>query len=119
MGWGSNCVRYGASCRYFARTVLDAHVIPINEADRTGLPRFDLIGIFNSLDHTTFPMDVIRRCLGLAEHVLIVTHHATLAGKQHWFAFSDDFAAWLGKSLEGITAESLHDEVGGGRRDKN
>lgn len=110
-GWGSNCVRYGASCQYFAHTVLGADVIPMDEAHRNGFPRFDLIGIFNILDHTTFPMDVIRKSLELTDHVLIVTHHATHAGKQHLFALSDDFAAWLNKSLEGISTEDLHNEV--------
>lgn len=119
-GWGSNCVRYGASCRYFAHRVLGADVIPMDEAQRNGFPHFDLIGIFNSLDHTTFPLDVIRSSLKLADHVLIVTHRATHAGKQHLYAFSDDFPEWLNKSLGGTLAEDMNIEVDvEGHRDYN
>jgi len=73
-GWGSNCVRYGASCQYFAHTVLGADVIPLEEAHRTGAPKCNLIGLFNVLDHTAVPLDVLRRCLGLTDHILIASH---------------------------------------------
>lgn len=111
MGWGSNCVRFGASCRYFAHTVLGADVIPIGETHQNGFPKLDLVGIFNSLDHTTAPLEVIRRSLELAKHVLIVTHHASHAGKQHLFAFGDNFSTWLNRVLEGISVEDLRREV--------
>lgn len=117
-GWGSNCVRYGATCQYFAHTLLDASVIPVEEARRGQTPRFDLVGVFNSLDHTTFPLDVLRTLLDMTGHVLLVTHRAGLAGKQHLYAFDDDFAAWLGQSFEGVSVEDLRDEVEtGARRD--
>lgn len=112
MGWGSNCVRFGASCRYFAQTILGAKVIPLEEAHRKELPRFDLIGIFNILDHTTFPMDIVRKSLELADHVLVVTHRAALAGKQHLYAFSDEFVSWLNQVFDGASANDLSDLVG-------
>lgn len=110
-GWGSNCVRYGASCRYFANMTLGASVIPLNEIQPNGFPRFDLIGIFNSLDHTTYPLDVIRKSLEHSERVLVVTHKASQAGKQHLYAFGDDFTNWLNKTLKGITAEDLQNDL--------
>ncbi len=119
-GWGNNCVRYGAGCRYFAHTVLGADVIPIDDVHRNGFLNFDLVGIFNILDHTTFPLEVIRKSLELSDKVLVVTHNAIHAGKQHLFAFGDDFAGWLDKSLEEISVEDLYSEVDAvGVRDYN
>lgn len=109
-GWGSNCVRYGASCRFFAREMLDADVIPMDQAHRTEGVAFDLIGVFNSLDHTTYPADVLRKLLDMANHVLVVGHDARYAGKQHLYAFGDDFAAWLGGAFA-ASVEDLRDEV--------
>jgi hypothetical protein len=107
IGWGSNCVRFGGSCRYFASTVLGASVLPMHEARSVAAARFDLIGVFNSLDHTAAPLEVIRELLQLSKHVLLVTHYAKHAGKQHWFAFSDDFSSWLREALPGVAVEDL------------
>lgn len=119
IGWGSNCVRFGGTCRYFANKVLGAAVLPLHEVHANGSYRFDLIGIFNSLDHTAFPMDVVRQSLQMTDHVLLVTHHARHAGKQHWFAFSEEFMAWLGMSLPGIRAEHLQSGHDPGEQDGN
>ena len=119
VGWGSNCVRFGGSCRYFAQTVLGAEILPFDEAERRGPRRFDLVGIFNSLDHATFPLEVIERALRLAPHTLLVTHHASRAGKQHWFALGDDLAVWLSARLPGVRAIDLRAEVEGERHDCN
>lgn len=110
-GWGSNCVRYGASCQYFAHTMLNVDVVPLDEAHRNGAMTFDLIGIFSSLDHTTFPLEVLRKSLDLADHVLVATHDASHAGKQHLYAFTDQFTAWLAGEFESISVESLREEV--------
>lgn len=119
VGWGSNCVRYGASCRYFAHTVLGAHVLPMEDVYARGGLTFDLIGIFNTLDHTSFPLDVVRKSLQLARHVLLVTHHARHAGKQHSYAFGDDFARWLETSLDDVSAVDLYREIEPATHDNN
>lgn len=106
-GWGSNCVRYGGTCQYFSHAVLGADVIPLAEAMGNTSFRFDLIGIFNNLDHTAAPLDVIRKCLNLAPHVLVVTHRASHAGRQHLYAFNDDFPAWLSQALPDVRAGDL------------
>lgn len=111
-GWGSNCVRYGASCRYFASQVLDAEVIPLAEARAEPAFRFDVVGIFNNLDHTRAPVDVLRRCLELANHVLIVTHNASHAGRQHQYAFGAEFPAWLQSAVGGVDVFDLRHEPG-------
>jgi hypothetical protein len=111
-GWGSNCVRYGSSCRYFANKVLAADVLPLPETPTAYLNNFSLIGIFNFLDHTKSPLDVIQKCLNLSPHLLLVTHRASYAGRQHSYAFGDEFASWLKNYLSNVlvTDLSIEDE---------
>src|SRR5687768_17268139 len=61
---------------------------------------------------TIYPLEVVEQSVALAEHVLLVTHRASKSGKQHWYAFGDDFAAWLEKSIAGVRAIDLRAEVG-------
>lgn len=113
--WGNNCVRYGFSCKYFAHRMLGAEVLPLNEMiDSPGPekdPAFDLLGIFNILDHTGSPSEVLNKGLRLARHIVIATHHATLAGKQHLYAFDESFPAWLASQLKNATVEDLSDSM--------
>lgn len=109
--WGNNCVRYGGSCSYYASKVLSASPLPFREqlrgcADKHG-DRIDLLGMFNILDHTDDPLRVIREGLALARHVVITTHHASIAGKQHLFAFHDSFPEWLQESLADTQVQNL------------
>lgn len=122
--WGNNCVRYGASCRYYAGEVLNADVLPFEEAAQEvacgDRERFDLLGIFNSLDHTSDPVKVIRKGLTMARHIVVATHHASYAGKQHQYAFDERFPQWLSTVLENAVVEDLTDAViGHGKRSVN
>jgi|CXWL01.1.fsa_nt_gi hypothetical protein len=122
--WGNNCVRYGGSCRYYAGQVLNADVLPFEEAAkevaRGDRERFDLLGMFNSLDHTSDPVGVIRNGLTMARHIVVATHHASYAGKQHQYAFDERFPQWLSAMLENAVVEDITDVViGSGKRSVN
>ena len=87
--WGSNCNAYGQSCKYFAQKCLEVQILPIEygfEHKRT----FDLIGIHNSLDHSTDPIGLLTKCLRMSPMVLITGHRNKASAKQHLFAFSDE-----------------------------
>jgi hypothetical protein len=117
--WGGDCTRYGHSCRYFGAKTLGATVLPFS-AD--GLPEgsLDLLGVFNFLDHTGDPLAVLRRGLALARRVAVVTHHASMAGKQHLYAFGEDFPLWLRRVLPEAEVEDLTAALNApGRRDNN
>lgn len=109
--WGNNCVRYGGSCSYYSSRILGADVLPFDEKLRLltdgAEAEFDLIGIFNMLDHTNAPTEVLRDSLRLARNVVIVNHHASTAGKQHLFAFHDSFPQWLASTLDGAKVEDI------------
>lgn len=114
--WGNNCVRYGGSCNYYSSRILGAEVLPFDEKlsiHTDGQPaEYDLIGIFNIIDHTNAPLEVLRSSLRLARHVVVVNHHASTAGKQHLFAFHHSFPNWLASTLKGVTVEDLSPFVG-------
>jgi hypothetical protein len=95
--WGANCVRYGNTCTYFASTVLNADTIFLKE--KVDHAKFDLLGIFNILDHTNDPMKVITNGLRLANNIIIATHQSDTAGKQHLFAFHKSFPDYLSRAL--------------------
>ena len=113
--WGNNCVRYGFSCKYFAHRMLDAEVLPLNELvddpDTNNVSALDLLGIFNILDHTNSPAVVLNKGLRLARHIVVATHHAALAGKQHLFAFDESFPAWLASQLKNATVEDISEQM--------
>lgn len=122
--WGNNCVRYGGSCRYYSAQVLGADVLPfiemVDEVVQEKHTPVDLLGIFNSLDHTKNPLQVIQHGLKLARHIVIATHHASHAGKQHQYAFGEKFPEWLATVLGGVTVEDItHEVIGNGYRDNN
>jgi hypothetical protein len=107
-------VRYGATCRYFAHTVLNADVFPLDEVCLSDSAKFDLVGVFHSLDHVTFPLEVVRKLTAVANHVLLVTHRAEKAGKQHLYALGDEFPAWLTAMIPTLSIEELSGEVDDG-----
>lgn len=113
--WGNNCVRYGASCSFYASKMLRADVQPIHErlsqVEANPESMLDLVGVFNILDHTENPLRVIFNALKLAPHVIVVTHHAAVAGKQHLFAFHDSFPSWLEAKLVGANVIDLTSEM--------
>jgi hypothetical protein len=97
--WGNNCVRYGGSCKYFSSKILNTQVIPfdkhLDSIRKSNSSKRDLLGIFNILDHTDEPLNVIRNSLLMAKNVLIVSHTKSTAGKQHLYAFDDSFPKYL------------------------
>lgn len=120
--WGNNCVRYGASCSYYAGKLLGADALPVHErlseVERQPELSADLLGIFNILDHTDHPITVIHNALKLARHVIVNTHHAAVAGKQHLFAFHESFPHWLESRLSGASVTDLTAEMlASGHRD--
>ena len=69
---------------------------------------YDLLGMFNILDHTDGPMRAIQDGLVLARHVIIVTHHAAVAEKQHLFEFHELYSP---ETLERVAVEAGAGEV--------
>jgi len=97
--WGANCVRYGKSCKYFSSKVLDAAPIPLVDILGSDQIKFDLIGVFNVLDHYRDPITILKDAISISNNLIVVTHAAKTAGKQHLFGLGEHFFNFLSKEL--------------------
>jgi hypothetical protein len=115
--WGDGCIRYGKNCSYFSNKVLN--VTPMSYGDQIieskdkKFVKFDLISIFNILDHTREPKATLTNLLQMSKNLLIVTHAASLAGKQHKFAFGDSFSTWLALQFKSYRVIDITREIYG------
>lgn len=92
-GWGSACEGFGLSCQKLASDLLDVKVVPLWDMEGDGF--FDLIGIFNFLDHLSSPLLVLDRALLLARKVVFTVHKPEYAGKQHRVIIGAEFIDFL------------------------
>ena len=89
--WGVNCSMFGDSCAATIREVSGAKVLPYDMFERLGEDRkFDLIGLFNVLDHQDDPINVLKQCLGRSHAILCTTHNAPYS-QQHHFGLGAGF----------------------------
>lgn len=113
--WGNNCVRYSASCTFYASKLLEAEVLPFGKGlcniTNNSESSLDLLGIFNILDHEDDPLNIVVTSLKFAKHIIIVTHKAEVAGKQHLFAFHKSFPVWLQSILTDAYVTDLTHEM--------
>jgi hypothetical protein len=106
--WNTNCVSMNTTCRGLAQSVLDTPVIDVHDAQREGV-RFDLLGLFNCLDHFIEPKRVLNACLALSRAVFIEVHKNeknTAFSRQHLYAFGKDFLPHIvdpGWHIEDVT----------------
>ena len=59
--------------------------------------KFDLFGIFHTLDHTFEPNKVLNFALNSSKYVIVYCHIDKKLEKQHLFSFSRDFLKFLNK----------------------
>ena len=89
--WGLNCSMYGDSCVSTSRTALDAETLSYQTFVSSEVHnKFDLIGLFNVLDHQDNPLDLIRVCLAKAKAVVVLGHDFPFT-RQHHFGLGRTF----------------------------
>jgi hypothetical protein len=108
--WGANCNAYGQSCKYFAQSCLGVHVSPIDYGIENR-QTFDLIGIHNSLDHSTNPIGLLTKCLQMSQMVLITGHRNKSSAKQHHFAFSDASIEIIAELIGNVNVTDIGSEL--------
>lgn len=115
--WGIGCIRYGKGCSYFSSKLLNVSTLSYGDqliqSKNKKFVKFDLISIFNILDHTREPRATIENLLRLSKSLLIVTHLASLAGKQHKFAFGNSFPLWLANQFKFHRVIDITNEIYG------
>ena len=70
-------------------------VINLNESKKN--LKFDLFGIFHTLDHTFEPKKIFNFALDNSKYVIVYCHASKMIEKQHLFSFTEDFLKYLNK----------------------
>lgn len=105
--WGVNCSMFGDSCTATIREVSGAKVLPFKVFEELGEDRkFDLIGLFNVLDHQDDPLTVLKRCLARSRAILCTTHNAPYS-QQHHFGLGVGFFENLPSLLDNCEVMDL------------
>lgn len=103
--WGANCAMYGNSCVAVAHQDLGAEVLTFEQfvsAERT----FDVVGLFNVLDHQDSPLKLLQSCLNRARVVLCLSHESPFA-PQHHIGLGREFFESLEQTISGCQVTEL------------
>ena len=91
--WGQNDNYKSVSSRSLASELID---IEIKNFDNTqNLIKFDLFGIFHTLDHTFEPKKIMNFALKNSKYVVVYCHVDERVEKQHLFSITKDFLNYL------------------------
>lgn len=89
--WGLNCSMYGDSCVATSRAALGVETMSYQTfANSNSDQTFDLVGLFNVLDHQDDPLELIRVCLRKAKAIICQGHNLPFA-RQHHFGLGETF----------------------------
>jgi PAS domain S-box-containing protein len=85
ISWGKNCKSLNVDCETVLQNVFGADVIGLEDIPLEKR-RFDLIGIYNSLDHYKNPIHLLGRLFEFTDHIYLEGHHREGSnGKQHFY----------------------------------
>lgn len=105
VGWGGACEGLGGTCQRISSNLLDLKVIPLYDVQQKDY--FDLIGIFNFLDHLGNPMGVLEKATSVAKNIVITVHKPEYAGKQHRIIIGESFAEYLERKFEDFVVDTI------------
>lgn len=92
--WGQNDNHKSVNSKSFANELLDMEIINIDEKTEI---KFDLFGIFHTLDHTYHPQKIINYALKKSKFVVVYCHVNKVVEKQHLFSITYEFLNYLKK----------------------
>lgn len=96
LGWGQNDNYKSVNSKSLASELFDLNVIDLNRIEKK--MKFDLFGIFHTLDHTFEPKKILDYALKSSKFVVIYCHIDERLEKQHLFSFTDKFLSYLNKN---------------------
>lgn len=109
--WSPGCSAYGRSCITTAHLSLNAKVVSVGGLSDLPNLHFDLVGIFNSLDHSDSPMQLLQLVSKKTKNVIVTVHRLSDAYLQHRFAFGDETIPLICEKLE-LQCRDLSNELG-------
>ncbi len=93
--WGQNDNYKSVNSKSFASQLLDLDVLNLDHENNK--LKFDLFGIFHTLDHTFQPKKVLDYALKSSKYVVVYCHINPKLEKQHLFSLSKKFLLHLNK----------------------
>jgi hypothetical protein len=85
--WGKNCQSLNVQCETALQNVFGAAIVGLDDLKMEKL-HFDLIGIYNSLDHYKNPLGLLRKLFEFAGYIYLEGHYREGSnGKQHLYFF--------------------------------
>ena len=93
--WGQNDNYKSVNSKSFASELLDLNITDLNTKNKS--IRFDLFGIFHTLDHTFEPNKVLKYALDVSKCVIVYCHLNPQLEKQHLFSLTKEFLLYLNK----------------------
>ena len=105
--WGQNDNYMSVNSKSFASKMFDSETFDIDE-DKSKI-KFDLFGIFHTLDHTFEPKKVLKFALDSSKYVIVYCHVNENLSKQHLFTLTRDFLKYLNKNK--IYTINLNDKI--------
>ena len=96
LGWGLNDNHKSVSSKSYSQELFDLQILQLNYDEKY---KFDMFGIFHSLDHTLQPRKLLNFALQNSKFVLIYCHdQKNGVTKQHKFSITKEFLDFLNKS---------------------
>ncbi len=96
LSWLYNDNYRSVNSRSLASELFDIEIKDFNLVKKS--KKYDLFGIFHTLDHTHQPKKILDYALNNSKYVLIYCHTDENLEKQHLFSFADKFMSYLKKN---------------------
>ena len=97
--WGKNCKSLGVDCSTALKNCFGTQILSLEEVKAEKI-RFDLVGIFNSLDHYRDPFELLRQIFEFTDYIYLEGHCAQADwGKQHLYFLQEEVFSALPRLL--------------------
>tara|TARA_B110000495_G_C22960042_1_gene562730 strand:+ start:339 stop:1355 length:1017 start_codon:yes stop_codon:yes gene_type:complete len=94
LGWGQNDNFKSVNSKSYAQELFDLKLLEFDDENKRS--KFDLFGIFHSLDHTFEPSKILNFALDSSKYVVVFCHNQNKGvSKQHQFSFTKNFLKFL------------------------
>jgi hypothetical protein len=94
--WGINDNYKSVNSKSYAQEMLDLELLEVNKYNKKY--KFDLFGIFHSLDHTFEPSVILNFALNFSKYVVVYSHNQIDdVSQQHLFSLTKNFVNYLKK----------------------
>ena len=93
--WGQNDNYKSVNSKTLSSELFDLNIFEIN--NKIEIKRFELFGIFHTLDHTFQPSKILQFALKKSDYVIVYCHVDEKIERQHLFTITNQFLNYLQK----------------------